>query len=84
MPIAFVYEHSETLVELDIEYKKLAEQNGCKNFIRVPTLGTKNEFINSLANLVFKSNLPENRLGFYHPRNKCPNNFKKCPCFGRL
>ena len=84
VPIAFVSEHSETLVELDIEYKKLAEQNGCKNFIRVPALGTKNEFINSLANLVFKSNLPENRLGFYHPRNKCPNNFKKCPRFGRL
>ena len=30
VPIAFVSEHSETLVELDIEYKKLATDNGCK------------------------------------------------------
>jgi ferrochelatase len=26
VPIAFVSEHSETLVELDIEYKKLSEE----------------------------------------------------------
>jgi ferrochelatase len=84
VPIAFVSEHSETLVELDIEYKKLAEQNGCKNFIRIPALGTKHEFINSLANLVFKSNLPEKRSGFYHPSNKCPNDFSECPCSDRL
>ena len=80
VPIAFVSEHPETLVELDIEYKKIAEQNGCKNFVRVPALGTKHEFINSLANLVIESNLLEKKLGFYHPSNKCPNNFKKCPC----
>ena len=38
MPIAFVSEHSETLVELDIEYKELADKNGCKNYTRVPAL----------------------------------------------
>ena len=32
VPIAFVSEHSETLVELDIEYKELADKNGCKNY----------------------------------------------------
>ena len=32
VPVAFVSEHSETLVELDIEYKKLAIKNGCKNY----------------------------------------------------
>ena len=84
VPIAFVSEHSETLVELDIEYKKLAVQNGCKNFVRIPALGTKYEFISSLANLVFKSNLLEKKSSFYHPQNKCPNNFKKCPCSDRL
>ena len=31
VPVAFVSEHSETLVELDIEYKELADKNGCKN-----------------------------------------------------
>ena len=59
VPIAFVSEHSETLVELDIEYKKLAEENNCKNFKRVPALGTKQEFINSLKNSVIKSSLLE-------------------------
>ena len=84
VPIAFVSEHSETLVELDIEYKKIAEQNGCKNFVRVPALGTKHEFITSLANLVFKSNLLEEKSDFYHPSEKCPNDFKKCPCSTKL
>ena len=60
--------------------KKIAEQNGCKNFVRVPALGTKHEFINSLANLVFNSNLSEKKSAFCHPSSKCPNNFKKCPC----
>ena len=84
VPIAFVSEHSETLVELDLEYKKLAEQNGCNNFVRIPALGTKYEFINSLANLVFKSNLSGKGLNFYHPSEKCPDNFNKCPCSSRL
>src|SRR4030095_4886660 len=35
-PIAFVSEHSETLVELDIEYRHLAEQNGAATYVRVP------------------------------------------------
>ena len=39
IPIAFVSEHSETLVELDIEYKEIAEINGCKRYYRVPALG---------------------------------------------
>lgn len=84
VPIAFVSEHSETLVELDLEYKKLAEQNGCNNFVRIPALGTKHEFINSLANLVFKSNLSGKGLNFYHPSEKCPDYFRKCPCSTRL
>ena len=54
VPIAFVSEHSETLVELDIEYKELAEKYGCKEYIRVPALGVNHEFINSLSNLIFK------------------------------
>ena len=36
VPIAFVSEHSETLVELDIEYKELADKNGCIEYLRVP------------------------------------------------
>jgi ferrochelatase len=84
VPISFVSEHSETLVELDMEYKKLAEQNGCENFIRIPALGTRHEFISSLANLVFQSSLLEKRSDIYHPLSKCPYDFKKCPCSDRL
>lgn len=51
-PIAFVSEHSETLVELDIEYGKLAHESGVRDYLRVPTVGTRLEFIEALADLV--------------------------------
>ena len=50
-PLSFVSEHSETLVELDIEYRHLAEQAGVPRYIRVPTVGTHPQFIHGLANL---------------------------------
>lgn len=52
VPIAFVSEHSETLVELDIEYRKLAESGGAQAYVRVPTVGTDAAFIAGLAELV--------------------------------
>jgi ferrochelatase len=51
-PLSFVSEHSETLVELDIEYRHLAEQSGVTKYVRVPTVGTHPQFIHGLANLV--------------------------------
>ncbi len=38
VPVAFVSEHSETLVELDIEYGKLARNSGVPDYIRVPAV----------------------------------------------
>ena len=52
VPIAFVSEHSETLVELDIEYKELAEDYRVPGYYRVPTLNTHNGYISSLRSLV--------------------------------
>lgn len=52
LPIAFVSEHSETLVELDIEYKELADKAGVKAYVRVPTVATHGDFIAGLADLV--------------------------------
>ncbi len=52
VPIAFVSEHSETLVELDIEYAKLAKEAGVPRYARVPALGTQPKFIEGLARLV--------------------------------
>ena len=51
VPVSFVSEHSETLVELDIEYKELAENNNIPAYFRVPALGVTTEFIESLAYL---------------------------------
>ncbi|CAN5922740.1 ferrochelatase [soil metagenome] len=51
-PLSFVSEHSETLVELDIEYRHLAEKAGVPLYIRVPTVGTQPLFIEGLARLV--------------------------------
>jgi len=51
-PIAFVSEHSETLVELDIEYRKLAAEVGVPDYRRAATVGAQPAFINGLAGLV--------------------------------
>ena len=76
VPVAFVSEHSETLVELDIEYKKLAEKNGCSFYKRVPALGIEENFINGLAELV----LQKETRGNFVSSVKCPDKYKKCPC----
>ena len=80
VPIAFVSEHSETLVELDIEYKELADKNGCKNYSRVPALGTNDYFIKAMADLIIKKEEYNFDNKLYPPKTRCPNNFKKCPC----
>ncbi|MGE0222861.1 MAG: ferrochelatase [Acetobacteraceae bacterium] len=52
VPIAFVSEHSETLVELDIEYRDLALRSGVPGYYRVPTQNAGPAFIAALAGLV--------------------------------
>lgn len=52
VPVAFVSEHSETLVELDIEYRHLAEEKGAAAYIRAPTVSAHPAFIAGLADLV--------------------------------
>jgi ferrochelatase len=52
VPIAFVSEHSETLVELDIEYREIADHAGVKKYLRTPTVGVTPAFIEGLAQLV--------------------------------
>jgi len=76
VPVAFVSEHSETLVELDIEYKKLAEKNGCSFYKRVPALGIEENFIKGLAELVLQKEVKGNFVSSV----MCPNKYSKCPC----
>lgn len=52
LPVAFVSDHSETLVELDIEYRELAEEKGVPGYRRVPALNSHPAFIACLADLV--------------------------------
>jgi protoporphyrin/coproporphyrin ferrochelatase len=51
-PISFVSEHSETLVELDLDYSEIAERSGVPAYFRVPTVGADPAFISGLASLV--------------------------------
>ena len=76
VPVAFVSEHSETLVELDIEYKKLAEKNGCSFYKRVPALGIEENFIKGLTKLILKKETKGNFVSSV----MCPNKYTKCPC----
>ena len=80
VPIAFVSEHSETLVELDIEYKELADKNGCKNYSRVPALGTNENFIKAMSDLIINKQEYNFNGEIFPPKTQCPNQFKKCPC----
>ena len=55
VPIAFVSEHIETLVELDIEYAHLARDAGMNDYIRIPALGVDTSFIKALNDEVLKA-----------------------------
>lgn len=71
VPVSFVSEHSETLVELDVLFKKLAAESGVPAYFRVPALGTSPSFIKSLASLCLaRINSPCRRI--------CPSRFEKC------
>ena len=83
VPIAFVSEHSETLVELDIEYRHLAAEKGVPFYARVPTVSTVPDFIAGLAALVrfVRAQPVEQADGLVCPngRRVCPSNFSACP-----
>lgn len=76
-PIAFVSEHIETLVELDIEYGELAHEAGVHPYLRVPAVGTAALFIDGLAGAVAES---LGRLGTAPAGPGCKGRWKACPC----
>lgn len=55
VPISFVSEHIETLEEIDIEYRELAEENGISNWRRCPALNTNEAFIDDMADMVMEA-----------------------------
>jgi ferrochelatase len=86
-PIAFVSEHSETLVELDVEYRELAAHKGVPGYFRVPAQNSDPAFIAALAGLVRRvreetrgSRDPAGRrLCSYAGGRQCPKAHGDCP-----
>lgn len=68
IPLSFVSEHSETLVELDITLKELAQKINIPAFRRVPTVFCHPLFIQGLVDLIKKPT----------KRRACGETYKKC------
>lgn len=75
VPIAFVSEHSETLVELDVEYRELAHKLGVAAYYRVPAANSDPGFIGALAGLVRRGRGP----GLCAAGAICPDKHRDCP-----
>jgi protoporphyrin/coproporphyrin ferrochelatase len=85
VPIAFVSEHSETLYEIEQQYRELAAQKGVPVFARVPAVSTHPDFIDGLASLVHEALGREivERETSCAPcggTRVCSEKYVKCPC----
>ena len=78
-PIAFVSEHIETLVELDIEYAELAHEHGATVYLRAPALGVTEAFIDGLAGLVEKALNSDVSVMSHDTVRICPKTWSQCP-----
>ena len=79
VPIAFVSEHSETLVELDIEYRELAEEAGVPLYLRVPTVSCDDAFIAGLAHQITALQGSDRLLCSHVEGRFCPARWSGCP-----
>ena len=79
VPVAFVSEHSETLVELDVEYRELAEGAGVPHYMRVPTQNSDPAFITALADLVREARSAGPGLVSFAAGRTCPRAHRDCP-----
>jgi ferrochelatase len=79
VPIAFVSDHSETLVELDRDYRRLAERLGVPGYYRAPVQNADAAFIAALANLVRRAHARGPGLCSHAGRRVCPAERSLCP-----
>ena len=79
VPIAFVSDHSETLVELDIDYRALADRLGVPGYFRVPTQNSDAAFITALADLVRRARAHGPGLCSHAGGRICPADRSLCP-----
>lgn len=78
-PIAFVSEHIETLVELDIEYAELAHAKSLPFYLRAKALGAADGFIETLATVVRRAFDDPQTIASETGARICPRAFGKCP-----
>jgi ferrochelatase len=77
-PHAFTQEHVETLVEIDVEYREVADKLGIPYFARVDTVGVKEAFITDLAKLVQHYAGMTGIYGAPEQQHICPQKFGRC------
>lgn len=80
VPVSFVSDHLETLVELDIDYKEMAENFGAKDYLRVPALNADGHFIKSLVTICKNANDDDQNSIFSGTSSVriCPKNMQLC------
>jgi protoporphyrin/coproporphyrin ferrochelatase len=76
-PIAFVSEHVETLVELDHDYARLAEEVGCALYLRAATPGVQGAFIEELGRAALEAAGRPSGIA-PHGAWRCPAGHAKC------
>lgn len=76
-PHAFTQEHVETLVELDLEYKEIAEGLGIHGYYRAQTVSDHPDFIDGLAGLV-RDHIAQDGIKAEGLKRLCPKLFEKC------
>jgi ferrochelatase len=79
VPIAFVSDHSETLVELDVDYRALAKRLGVPGYFRVPVQNAEPAFIAALARLVRHARSCGPGLCSHAGGRICPADRGRCP-----
>ncbi len=86
VPVSFVSEHSETLYEMDILYRDVANEAGIKHYLRVPAMNCREDFIAALANLVERAIALDAQKSSRSTCVHCPSNAnnaspsQRCAC----
>lgn len=76
-PHAFTQEHVETLVELDIEYKEIAEKMGLHGYYRAQTVSCHKDFIAGLAEIV-RERTEDAGVKAEGGETICPEDYSRC------
>ena len=79
VPISFVSEHSETLVELDIDYRNLSKECGVPSYWRVPAITVEDFYIEMLSDICI-NHPKDGKVSSITKERFCPKNFDQCPC----